>query len=252
MRRKTKGLFCASLLLAFLGVAFVVYFVFFGFQAASYILRKPSAREAPELYAVPGERELGIGTDRPGTKISRYGFARQVPWRGVTERREGGDLSIYYFENGKGVMIYNPEVELNFYEKLDGEIPEDKKGLLFRGPGSGIINSEYALFKIALARTPDEVSLFMPRERAVRTCLQLGWKRLIVTSHADGIFLFRRGKVKGFQLGLPPTCRHVQIHSYPEPSVRVPFDLFMMKGREGQLPQEEVDSVLLAFRRAGE
>jgi hypothetical protein len=250
MRRKIRGWLLASLLLAVLGVAFLLYFVFFGFQAARYILGKPSPGEAPGLYALPVERELGIGTDRPGTKISRYGFSLRVPWQGVTERREGEGLSVYRFENGKGVMLYNPETELSFYEKLDGETPQDRKALLFRGSGSQRIDSEFALFRTALYRTPAEVSLFMPRDRAFRTCLQLGWKRLIVTSYTDGIFLFHRGQVKGFQLGLPPACRHVQIHAFPEPSVRVPFDLFMMKGNAGRITQEEVDSVLLSFRRA--
>ncbi|MHC4599812.1 MAG: hypothetical protein ACYS47_12475 [Planctomycetota bacterium] len=248
--RKKRWLLFAALLLVCLGAAFVVYFIVFGLSAAAYLVRKPSPKTAPELYRVPVERKLGIGTDRPGTKISRFGFTLQVPWQGVVERRETGDLSVTTFENGKGVMIYNPEVEPNFYEALDGEAPEGEKGLLFRGPGSGIINSEYALFKTALARTPDEVSLFMGRERAVRTCLQLAWKRLIVTSHANGIYLFRRGKVKGFQIGLPPDCLHVQIHVFPEPSVRVPFDLFMMKGRGGEFTQEEIDAVLLSFQRA--
>jgi hypothetical protein len=252
MRRIRRRWLFALLFLAALGLLFAVYFIFFGLTAASYLLRKPSKKSAPELYVVPVERELGVGTDRPGTKISRFGFTVSVPWRGVVERRETGGFSVTTFENGKGVMIYDPATEPNFYEKLDGETPEGRKGLFFRGPGSTIINSEYALFKTALGRTPDEVSLLLPRDRAVRTVMQLGWKRLIVTSHAEGITLFRRGALKGFQLGTPPACRHVQLHLFPEPSVRVPVDLFMVKGMEGALTQEEIDAVLLSFRRTGD
>jgi hypothetical protein len=224
-----------------------IYLWFFGYQTIAILGARYLARDQPILWKVPVElSDLSISKS-PGGKLSYYGYEFEVPWNDLDEQitRPVGYAQFIAFHSGKAITFNTipPKESLNATRK--SLQPDEKTDKPFRRAFS-----DYASVRAVLETTPNTVTLFTPRDEALRTLPRLLLKAITMGAmHADtGVFWLRTKEFRGFQYGDPRSSPHEIVDDLFVEDGRIEFT-FAKKSNAVGFSQSEINRVIQTVRR---
>jgi hypothetical protein len=198
----------------------IAYLWLFGTQTFLALETRSAARKLPFIRLTPvALTDLSISM-APGMKLSYVGYEFEVPWTDLDETRSkvvGGNKAIIVFRSGNVLSVWSgPPHELR-----DGLLKEWKmdRETLVRVFGPESVDSDYDFVRTILEATPQSVSVFGSRRRAVSQGMLLMIKAICVPGDPDsGIFAVRGEEFRGFQYGRPPQRppKRLNVELFPE------------------------------------
>ena len=158
----------------------------------------------PAVKKVPVElTDLSVSS-ASGLKLSYFGYEFEVPWDDLDEARtrQVGKVQLIGFRSGN-VIWFSRMAPKEFVETiLSGtEIEREKLRKLY---GDDALESDYALKRLILEGTPEQISLMTPRREAARRTMLLVMKGAVISIGGEsGIFRVSNERLQGFQFGDP-------------------------------------------------
>ena len=162
----------------------------------------------PSVYALPISREVIASTvDLTGfDSVSYFGINFRSPWRNMREKNLSSNSVLLEFGNGNTVFLFSNKDQPTMLEALLGDDPKNAEQIrsMF---GQEAIKTNYALQKLMLNTTPDDISIYQSRKEVVAKSILLILKPIAVpwpTQVEPKIYNFITArKIKGFQYGDP-------------------------------------------------
>jgi len=218
----------------------VIFAVFFGVQTAAVIFVKRKVAGSPEMSMVPQPLLRTSASEAPGKRFSYFGYGFELPWTDATEDVKESSVRIDS-TSGKAVLLLDltqgPPVP-----DLGAAVPTflDMTG-----------HNSYAFYDEVLQTTPDQLSVFMPRDKSVRAMDLLSLKFVLVpvAGPPSGIFTFAHGDSRGFQFGDPAVADKVFVEVFHQDQRAFEVVFFTGQDPEARLTQEEINRVITTLRR---
>jgi hypothetical protein len=249
MTRLTQFAFVALPALAVMGAGIV--------WGAPIALSIYAARTAPPVVRVTPEplHDLSIN-QRPGGKLSYFGYEFEVPWSDL----DAGQTKLYPREKpSRVVLTFRSGLRLMVTDLPAGEwmrnlstnfkvSPDDIR----RAYGSEATSSDYAFAKMLYNFTPDKMDLWsLSSSVHSRNNMVLIIKSLVLSSEANsGIFAIQNQADRGFQEGSPTARVDRYMFTLYSDSDSVEFILSQKnyKNPEG-VTQPEINRIVQSLRR---
>jgi len=191
-----------------LGAVVVVcgtYLWLFGVQTFLALEARDIARKTPVVKKAPLElADLSI-SQAPGKRLSYFGYEFEVPWDDIDEAKSqiiGGNKAIVVFRSGNVLSVWSGSP----HEFVDTVLPSGKidRETLRQIYGDEALQSDYEFHRILLETTPDTITPFISKRRAISLSMLLIMKAISAPRGAEtGIFAVHAGAFKGFQFGQP-------------------------------------------------
>ncbi len=191
-----------------LGIAVLacgIYLWFFGVQTFSALEARYIARKMPVVKKVPVELPDLSVSQASGKKLSYFGYEFEVPWDDIDEvksRTIGGNKAIIAFKSGNVLSVWSgsPREFVNTVLS-SGKIDQDTFRQIY---GDEALQSDYALHRIMLETTPDEITPFVSKRDAISRAVLLVMKGISSPRGSEsGVFSVKAGEFTGFQYGRP-------------------------------------------------
>jgi hypothetical protein len=155
----------------------------------------------------------------PGIKLSYFGYEFEIPWTDIDEEKTkivGGNKAIIVFRSGNVLSVWSgPPHEFMNGLLEQGKIDRETFRKIY---GAEALRSDYSFMRLILETTPDKITIFTTRERAVSQEVLLAVKAICVPGDPDsGIFEVETKEFKGFQYGRPQSpSNHLSVELFPE------------------------------------
>lgn len=192
-------LLSGTILLALTYVLFPQVFI------VTWVKLKFPRAEAPDLYRLPVERNLE-GANFPEARLrtfERNGIRFTTPWGEPLQERQVGQATALGFEREISLMLTAQAQPLTeSWRMLSDDEAGDREKLqaLF---GEDIFQSDYTLIHRMLNTSPEQLSIFSPKEQAIASSILLLLKAMGTTTQDGNIYSFSTSWMKGFQHGKP-------------------------------------------------
>jgi hypothetical protein len=180
-------------------------FWFFGVQTFFALEARYIGRKAPAVKQVPTELSDLSVSHATGKKLSYFGYEFEVPWDDIDESKSriiGGNKAIIAFRSGNVLSVWSgsPREFVNLVLS-SGKMDSDTFRQIY---GDEALESDYALHRIMLETTPDKITPFISKRKAVSGAMLLLMKAISAPRGADSaIFAVRAADFHGFQYGRP-------------------------------------------------
>jgi hypothetical protein len=189
---------------ALLGVL-ALYLYFFGPQTAFALMAWNTGRKMPSAKVVPVELNDVSINHAPGTTLSYFGYAFEIPWKGIDAAKSKtiGTIQLITLQSHMAILVSSipPRAFVASVAKMAGG---DK--ILEREYGDFMVSSDYNFQRAMLNTTPRTVSPFGSRAADVRGSMLLLMKAISMPSQgSSGIFSVKNQYFRGFQYGDPRT-----------------------------------------------
>ena len=236
---------CVTVVVVGLGLLFAV---FFGVQTAAVILVKRKAAVSPEMSMVPQPLVSPSASEASGKRFSCFGYEFELPWADVTVDVKESSVRIAA-KSGKTVFFPDPAKQVDILEEVTPQDADSRDAVvaLF---GEG----RYDFYSDMLNATPDQLSVFMPREESIRVSVLLSMKGVLVpvTGPPSGIFAFAHGDFRGFQFGDPAVADKVFVELFHQD--RPPFQVVFLGGQDprARLCQDDINRLTTTLKPADE
>jgi len=248
MRKKCLVIICVA---AVLISGIVVFVVLFGCQTAIVLLIRKSKAECPVLYEAPRKLDLEDRVFTNGTTLSYFEYEFEVPWSNIGKEDKRETSVRVLFESGKGVAIISPETDINIVQGLRGDDPEKAK-LLSILLGRELLESNHSFYNTVLRVTPNDISIFRPRNQVIRAAILLCFKRALSINGESGLFEFESHGFRGFQFGSPSISDKVILNIFDNDDRHLEILVFVAPKRQAKLSQEEINHIILTLRASSE
>jgi hypothetical protein len=240
------------LTLGTVAVLCVLYAWFFGFQTAMVLETRWIARTAPIVKETPRVLADNSTASGPGTKLSYFGYDFEVPWDDLdpAQTRIRANMVLLGFRSGKS-LTFSSGSPRHFVDAVSADIGQ--RDNLRNIYGDAPLQSDYAMWSVILAATPDKVSVFSSRQEIVSNSMLLTMKA-VVGPEESGIFALQiKGFRGGFQWGDPArNPRRVVASLYADDyGLQFSFSGKTKKNPQG-ISQAEINRVLQTVRRSAE
>jgi hypothetical protein len=214
---------------------------------------KQDAARDPKLALVPIPLPDTSISTTPGTTVTFFGYQFEVPWEGRVSVRNPGDdhLAVAFGAVGKPLMFFNPANNPGVVEaarsalKERGEGPRNADAFLDA-------HSDYDLVRSTLYATPAQLSLVFPGKEAVYTATRLMIKQSEALGAETGLYSFRIGQLRGFQIGDPSRARNVRVIGFDGDDHKFEFGFGCVPGPEygskQGFSQTDINRVLQTLR----
>ena len=210
-----RRLLCAFGRVAALICVIVVLFAVLGPPIGAYLLVRKIAKGTPAVYITPQPLRDYSVSDAAGTELSYFGYSFEVPWKGISKKREApnksgpGGLVFVGFDSGQSVLLIVPGDQSGLF----GEMVHDKD-MQYLKPVFGDLakGSPYDQYAALLNMSPSAIRIFGPsRERGGRMALLMVKAIALPKSLETGAFSFQLPGKRGFQIGDPSKSQRVQL-----------------------------------------
>jgi hypothetical protein len=194
---------------------------FFGTQAFYMWEFHRMARKEPNLWAIPAELPDLSTSESQGKRLSYFGYEFEVPWDDIDSAQTrilSENKALIVFRSGNVISFWSSyPSELPGMALQQGQVDRKTSAALY---GDDAAQSDYTFKRAILDVTPDSVSLFTPKRRAIQESFFFMVKAAIVPVWAsNGVFSVSSKEFRGFQYGTPG-----------DPSKRLSVELFSDKG----------------------
>jgi len=222
------------------------YAYFFGRATMLVWHAKQEAAHDSKLALVPIPLPDASISATPGTTVTFFGYQFEVPGEGQVSVRNPGDdhIVVAYGAVGKPLMFLNPANNRGLVETT-----RTRNADAFLDA-----HSDYDLVRSTLYATPAQLSLIFPGKEAVYTATRLMIKQTEALGAETGLYSFRIGHLRGFQLGDPSRARNVRVIGFDESDRRLEFGFGCVPGPEYAskqgFNQPDINRVLETLRPA--
>lgn len=222
----------------------------FGPPVVAYVMLR-KVEEIPGVYITPQPLKNYSVSTAPGTKLSYFGYSFEVPWTGISKRKESprnsaqSGLVVLSFASGQTLVFIAPEDQSG----LLAEIAHDKDMHNF-GPAFGdlVKRSPYDQYSALLNISPSAIRVFGPAGERGRGLAMLMIKAIALPGSLEtGAFSFELPGKRGFQLGDPSKSERVQLDVLDLSGHFVEV-LCDAGRRDARLTQPELNRILATLR----
>lgn len=197
--------------LAGIALAFATYGELLGSQTDYFVMAHYTASRLPEVNVVPRPLADRTCSRAPGATLSYYGNSFDVPWRGITEEKTVGKVTVVKFASGQAAMVWAPTGKRGFLEDVaeDKDTGSPAMRVLF---AEDIKDTPYEQESALLNITSSQVKFFNPPRVSARGAFLLFFKGISEDAELKtGAFEFRTPAVRGFQIGNPANAGRTRL-----------------------------------------
>jgi hypothetical protein len=184
---------------------------------AIFLAARQEATTVPGVKITPQPLSDYSPSDAPGTRLSYFGYAFEVPWNANFKQNvfsKGGVVQLG-FESGQSVIFIAPEDQNGLLTEIVKNHSLHMENLQFV-LGDLMSQSPYDQYHALLYSTPSGIRAFGPRAKAVRETTLLTIKAIAIPSPGleKGLFSFELPDKRGFQIGDPKESRRVDLEVF--------------------------------------
>jgi hypothetical protein len=206
------------------------------------------ARKVPGVKMAPQPLSDYSVSDAPGTPLSYFGYAFEVPWNASFKQKGPGKSSLVQleFESGQNVTFIVPTNQGGLLTEIvqDESLHMKNLQVVF---GDLMNRSAYDQYAVLLNTTPWSIRAFGPRAEAIRGVTLLTIKAIAVAPGLEtGVFSFELPDKRGFQIGDPRKSRRVDFEVYGMGRHHVEIICATTKDST-RLSQPELNRILTSF-----
>jgi hypothetical protein len=175
----------------------------------------------------------------------------EVPWEVDDEKTKTvGTKQVIVFRSGNAMLVMCA-LPREFVNTVLKTFDKDNFQKMY---GEEVLRSDYAMYRLMLRSTPDDVTLFTPRGEAVGRMMMLVVKGVAIPSEADtGLFSLRSREFKGFQYGDPQRRPTRIIVDLLADEGGIEFNMGQKKDGSGPaITQAEINRLIQTTRRVPE
>jgi hypothetical protein len=207
---------CAFVRVAILIALLIVLIDLLGPPITIFFTARWEARKVPGVKVTPQQLSDYSASDAPGTALSYFGYAFDVPWNASFKQKGPGKSSMVQlqFESGQNLTFIVPTNQGGLLTEIvqDRSLNMNNLQLVF---GDLMNRSAYDQYAALLNTTPRSIRTFGPRSEAVRGVTLLTIKAIAVAPGLEtGVFSFRLPDKRGFQIGDPQKSRRVDLEVF--------------------------------------
>jgi hypothetical protein len=211
-----RRVLCASVRVAALIALVSVLITLLGPPVGIFITARQEARKVSGVKVTPQQLSDYSASDAPGTELSYFGYAFEVPWNASYKQNGPGKSSMVQlqFESGQNVIFIVPTNQSGLLTEIvqDRSLNINNLQLVF---GDLMSRSAYDQYAALLNTTPQSIGAFGPRLEAVRGVTLLTIKAIAVAPGLEtGVFSFKLPDKRGFQIGDPQKSRRVDLEVF--------------------------------------
>jgi hypothetical protein len=177
----------------------------FGVQTFCALEARYEARKLPFVRNIPTELGDLYASPALGQRLSYFGFEFEVPWNDVDKAKSlviGGNKAVIAFRSGNVLMVWRGSPH-DFVDTILKTSNIDL-GTFQKMYGGEALTSDYNFKRMMLEATPDTITPFVSKTKAVDQEMLLVMKGLSAPRGAEsGMFFVSAGQFKGFQFGRP-------------------------------------------------
>ena len=198
-------------------IAFVVVLIeLLGPPIGIFFAARWEARKLPGVKVTPQPLVDYSVSDAPGTVLSYFGYAFEVPWNASFKQKAFGKGGIVQleFESGPSVTFIVPANQSGLLTEIvqDKSLHMENLELVF---GDLMKRSPYDQYAALLNTTPLSIRAFGPRAEAVRGVTLLTFKAVAFGPGLEtAVFAFELPGKRGFQIGDPQKSRRVDLEVF--------------------------------------
>src|SRR6267378_7356566 len=230
-------------------IAFVVVLIeLLGPPIGIFFAARWEAGKLPGVKVTPQPLADYSVSDAPGTVLSYFGYAFEVPWNASFKQKAFGKGGIVQleFESGQSVTFIVPANQSGLLTEIvqDKSLHMENLELVF---GDLMKRSPYDQYAALLNTTPLSIRAFGPRAEAVRGVTLLTFKAVASASGLEtGVFSFQLPDKRGFQIGDPQKSRRVDLEVFDIGGHHV--EIICATAKDGiRLSQPELNRILKSF-----
>src|SRR5208282_3645901 len=155
--------------------------LFLGRQITIFLEARWMARKFPAVWVTPQPLMDISSSSAPGTTLTYFGYAFEVPWTGGKKQRLGDNLAAVNFNSGQSIIFKVPTDQTGFLNDLADDKTFSKQSIraIF---GTDLDASAYAQETMLLNVTPSRVNAFGSRTEATRSIMLLNMKAIAAPS----------------------------------------------------------------------
>jgi len=224
--------------------------LFLGRQITIFLEARWMARKFPAVWVTPQPLMDISSSSAPGTTLTYFGYAFEVPWTGGKKQRLGDNLAAVNFNSGQSIIFKVPTDQTGFLNDLADDKTFSKQSIraIF---GTDLDASAYAQETMLLNVTPSRVNAFGSRTEATRSIMLLNMKAIAAPSGLQtGAYSFELPNLHGFQLGDPSRSSRVDLEIYDLGGHYVELTCIAKKGSPQKLTQTEINRILQTIHPA--
>lgn len=226
------------------GIALVLYL--FGHQTQLVIVTHYIAKRAPDVNVVPQPLTDQSVSQAPGTTLSYYGMAFQVPWQGIVKQRVAKNITALNFASGQAIMIWAPTGKDGFLNQAARDSTTGSPSVRATLQGD-LTTPPYQQYSSLLNITPSQIRPFTSPRTAGRGFLLLFFKAIAVNLHS-GAYEFHTPALRGFQQGDPATSSRVQLDMFDNPGNSLGEVIcFLGKDASARGTQADINRIIQTF-----
>lgn len=228
-----------------------VFTIFYGVQANAWYTARKMVREEPYLTMVPQPLKDTRINSSIGMPLSCFGYGFEVPWKDLDRLEEHERIARVVFKSGPVIVFFRPKGKAESVEALQGGDPVQAQQIrALYGPET--MASDYELERAILSMTPDQVSVFMPRNEAIRDSTLLLFKTFKVRREQSALYSVQTPNLRGFQKGDPSRDKSTALELFDYQDHRV--EVLIGADRHGtvKITQADVNRIIQTLRPAPE
>lgn len=255
-----------AMILVAVAIVVAVFSISYGLQTLQWIASHQWARQNAWLYETPKPiaSSDASGTTAPasapaaelpaaakgkksdaqprGTDLTEYGYIMNVPWTSKMKENPSAGGAEFRFSTGQVVIFGDPDAQLDTVHILR-DTPGEQ--YLSYAPlfSTGLIQTNYDLYKAAYNATPLQVTPFTNYDTAQRGRVLLLMKLSIGFDLAKPIYSFDFGNNRGFQFG-DPASGPVALHVFDPHDKHLRFIFLVAYGSGGQITQADINQAV--------
>jgi hypothetical protein len=207
----------------------IVYALLFGSRTYFLVQVLQEAKKNPFSRMTPKPLSLETDAGESGARLTYLGYSFQTPWPEMDSKvMNSSDSAVQiFFGPDRVIALYIPAKQPPF--------------------------PSYAFTKAILETTPEQIHIFMPRERDANAGFLLRVKEIEARWGQTGIFTFETPFIRGFQYGDPTKHAYpISVKAFDSADQEIDLWFGTRKGSSAVLTQAEINRVLRTLRRASE
>jgi hypothetical protein len=174
------------------------------------------ARKLPGVKVTPQPLVDYSVSDAPGTVLSYFDYAFEVPWNASFKQKAygKGGIVLLEFASGQNMTVIVPRNQNGLLTEIvqDKSMHMNNLQVVF---GDLMNRSAYEQYAALLNATPSSIRAFGPRQEAFRGVTLLTFKAVAFGPGLEtGVFSFELPDKRGFQIGDPQKSRRVDLEVF--------------------------------------
>lgn len=183
-----------------------------------------------------------------GAHLSYFGYEFETPWPELETSGTWESSARAVFRSGQIVTLNVPPKHLSMIKTVDSWFAA--RGVTWATVfGADFPRSNYAIYQAAMDLTPDQISVFGPRQRAAAGVVLLEVAKSAYALPGDtAIHSFSSKYLRGFQFGDPDRTQSIRVIAFDSEDRQVVFIFGTKPGAGARISQVEINRVIQTMR----